>query len=257
MMTDREACVLDTRANCIHVFDLEYHNRTEFPHHFLNEESDQAFIETFPEKKLLCVREQGRYNDHRFKLTYYDYPLKQSEKAVAIYESQDNEWTHEYITKKGNNHSMLIWFKQRHDEEFEFRTFDIRDEPKGKLKTFRIKNTIGEAYNLNKVECALINIWEIKPNVFCLVCISNKTESKAVNSQGVVNNNFIYDAEKQVITEAKFFFDEKYNDFQIDIINLGPYSMFRTFDFDDGKVLRSPVYYVNNESEQITATDSW
>ena len=33
--------------------------------------------------------------------------------------------------------------------------------------------------------------------------------------------------------------------------------MFRTFDFKDGKPLKTPIYYINNETEQIVAEDSW
>lgn len=33
--------------------------------------------------------------------------------------------------------------------------------------------------------------------------------------------------------------------------------MFRTFDFKDDKSLRTPIYYVNNETEQIVIKDSW
>jgi hypothetical protein len=40
------------------------------------EEADQAFIDTFAETRLLCVRENGRYADNRFRLSYYSYPLK-------------------------------------------------------------------------------------------------------------------------------------------------------------------------------------
>jgi hypothetical protein len=135
--------------------------------------------------------------------------------------------------------------------------FDVRDDPKGRYRVVKVKNTIGEPYNLSKVECAVINLWEIKKNLFCLACISNKTESKSLNSAGLVNNNFILDVDHQTIRETKFTFDSKYNDYQIDIINLGAYSMFRTFDFAEGRVCRTPVYYVNNETETIADTDYW
>jgi len=61
------------------------------------------------------VRESGRYNDHRFKLSYYEYPLNKGAKPVAFFESTDNIWTYEHITTKGNNHSMIIWYKGRQD----------------------------------------------------------------------------------------------------------------------------------------------
>lgn len=78
------------------------------------------------------------------------------------------------------------------------------------------------------------------------VAISNKTELKCENSSGIINNNYIIDLDLKTVREAKFFFDKKYNDYLIDYYNLGPISMFRTFEFIDGQVQRTPVYYVNN-----------
>lgn len=48
---------------------------------------------------------------------------------MARYESKDDEWTHEYLCRKANNHSMLAWFKPRNDEEIEIKTFDLKDDP--------------------------------------------------------------------------------------------------------------------------------
>jgi hypothetical protein len=33
--------------------------------------------------------------------------------------------------------------------------------------------------------------------------------------------------------------------------------MFRTFDFDNGQPLETPVFYINNESEEIIAQETW
>lgn len=33
--------------------------------------------------------------------------------------------------------------------------------------------------------------------------------------------------------------------------------MFRTFDFFEGKPLKTPIFYINNETEQIVGQDSW
>ena len=52
---------------------------------------------TFSETKYLCVEEKGRYNDNRYRLTYYPYPLqmdKKVPKTVAVYEAKDTEWTY-------------------------------------------------------------------------------------------------------------------------------------------------------------------
>lgn len=33
--------------------------------------------------------------------------------------------------------------------------------------------------------------------------------------------------------------------------------MFRTFDFKDGKALTTPIFYINNETEEIVAEETW
>jgi hypothetical protein len=223
----------------------------------VREESDLADLETFYDSRLLCVKESGQYNDPRFILTYYSYPLNADSKPVARYESIENEWTYEYLSRKANNHSMIAWFKPRNDEEIELKTFDLRADPKGKFNHYKIRNTIGEPYGMEKVEMAITNVWEMRRGQFCLVSVSNKTEGKALNKEGVVNNNFVMDVDTGVIRETKFSFDPKYNDFLIDYISLGSISMFRTFYFQDGKVETTPVYYVDNETETILAYDEW
>jgi len=97
-------------------------------------------------------------------------------------------------------------------------------------------------------------MWEQTKNVFLLCCISNKTEQNKTNTAGIVNNNFVCDTKKGTIREAKYYFDQKYNDFLIDYHYMGPNAMYRTYQFENGKVLSSPVYYVNNETEEIVAS---
>ena len=58
------------------------------------EEADQADIDTFPESRLVCVREVGHYGDNRMKLSYYSYPLKEDMRPDACFESRDDEWTY-------------------------------------------------------------------------------------------------------------------------------------------------------------------
>lgn len=147
----------------------------------------------------MCIKEFGRYNDNRFKLSYYQHPVAPGDKPFHVYEAVDNQWTYEYINRKANNHSMIAWLKPRQDEEFSFRTYDLRDDPKGKFQEFKYKNEIGVPYNMNKVECAINTIWEMRNNVFLLSCISNKTEVNAVNKDGAVNNNFIVDTKTSTV----------------------------------------------------------
>ena len=38
---------------------------------------------------------------------------------------------------------------------------------------------------------------------------------------------------------------------------MGSHSMFRTFNFKDGNALTTPVYYVNNATEEVVAEETW
>lgn len=89
MMTERQCIMLETRGKwymsaskdeeetgpCITVLDLDTYQFTRTPHYFLKEETEQSFIRCFPDTKLLCIQEDGCYNDNRFMLSYYQYPL--------------------------------------------------------------------------------------------------------------------------------------------------------------------------------------
>jgi hypothetical protein len=178
---------------CITILDLETHEfrRTPFP--FFNEETDQSQIRCFAESKILCIQEDGRYNDNRFKLNYFNYPPGPDDKPFNVFEAKDNEWTYEYIVKQANHHSMMAWFKARHDQEWEFRTYDVRDDPKGKLNIYKFKQEIGTPYNMATVQVALNTLWETTKNCFMLVCISNKTDNEKNKELGVIQNNYICD----------------------------------------------------------------
>lgn len=92
---------------------------------------------------------------------------------------------------KANSHSLFAWCKRRHDEYIEMRTFDLSTNPKGEFRKFKLKNTLGSSYNLSKIDINLESVFELRPHELCLVCFSSKNESRSVNKEGVVNNNFI------------------------------------------------------------------
>ena len=46
------------------------------------------------------------------------------------------------------------------------------------------------------LQLSIINAWEVEPSKFCLVCVTQKTELRYKNSDGKVNNNFIWDTAK-------------------------------------------------------------
>lgn len=56
--------------------------------------------------------------------------------------------------------------------------------------------------------------------------------------------------------EAKFNFGD-YQDLHLDQHNFGNTCMFRTFDFENGNALSTPVYYISNETESIIAEEKW
>lgn len=95
------------------------------------------------------------------------------------------------------------------------------------------------------------------PGKFCLACNSDKNNLGLKNSSGCVNNNFIWNVKTNELRETNFCFEQKYNDYLIDIHSFGEFSIFRTYYFQNGNVELSPCYYVHNRSEKIVATDSW
>lgn len=93
---------------------------------------------------------------------------------------------------------MILWFKQRQDDFFEIRLHDLWGVPlnegkvEGNYRVYRIQNTLGVPFNVPKICCAVLNIWEMKRNVFIMHCLSDKTQLNLVNERGVVMNNFVW-----------------------------------------------------------------
>lgn len=96
---------------------------------------------------------------------------------------------------------MILWFKARQDDEFEIKTYELKDNAiKGEFNHYRLKNEVGAAYNYHQeVQVALVNAWEVEPGSFCLVCNSEKTSLGLKNSVGSVNNNFIWNVNSNEI----------------------------------------------------------
>lgn len=84
-----------------------------------------------------------------------------------------------------------------------------------------------------------------------LVCISSLS-----NQAEKVNNNYVYNAKDGTLRTALFDFG-KYNDLNLDQYSFGNTCMFRSFDFENGQPLETPVYYISNETEQIIAEETW
>jgi hypothetical protein len=131
---------------------------------------------------------------------------------------------------------MIAWFKARHDKVWDFRTYDLRDNPQGNYNVYSIKQTLGDPYGIQNVQCALNTMWEVRPNEFMMVCVSNKTDDHKNKELGVVQNNYILNVQKGNLRETKMCFGEL-QELIIDQTSLGQICMFRTFDFKDGKPL--------------------
>lgn len=75
----------------------------------------------------------------------------------------------------------------------------------------------------------------------------------------MVNNNFILNTENPLapfLCETAFYFEGTYNDRLIDSLHLGAYAVFRTYDFHQGEVLPSPVFYVS-AAQEVVCRESW
>lgn len=77
---------------------------------------------------------------------------------MVIYEAKDNEWTYEHETRKANNYSMMLWHKPRHDDSFEFKSYEI-SEGKGQLRHYRYPHSIASKDLHQKVEVVIFNAW--------------------------------------------------------------------------------------------------
>jgi len=129
---------------------------------------------------------------------------------------------------------MIIWFKARHDEQLEIKTFEVVNK-KGIFNHYTIKNQIGAPYNYsNELQTAVVAVWQTEPSIFCLAALTEKTNLGFKNKDGVVNNNFIWNVRENTMREANFYFEPKHNNSLGDICSFGDYSVFRTFSYQNG-----------------------
>lgn len=157
---------------------------------------------------------------------------------------------------------MIVWFKPKQEGEIQLSYIDLRNQGKKYgFNVLKFKNTGGEPYNINNFSLTLRAVWEVKEGRFMLI---GETSSKGANhttKPGVVNNNYVYDVAEDRMREAKFYFvDNKnfcWNDQMIDVFNLGKVSVFYTYKHENDAIQLSPVYFVNNESEEIVGEQLW
>lgn len=97
------------------------------------------------------------------------------------------------------------------------------------------------------METVITNVWHLYEKKYIFICLTNKTESKRIGGT-VINSNFVVNIDKndkREIRQSKFTFGP-YQDYLIDYYNLGICSMFRTYMIENGKVLKTPTYFVDN-----------
>ena len=76
MPTPREVIVANPAKNGVLVWELwGKHKMRVVPHLFMSEDIDQSQVDCFSETGYVCVREWGRYNEHRLHMTYYKQPF--------------------------------------------------------------------------------------------------------------------------------------------------------------------------------------
>ena len=73
MINEREVIVMDVPKSHIDIINLEDRKVRSIEHQYLFEDVAQMCIQTFYDTKMFCIVEKGTFNDHRLRLTYYDY----------------------------------------------------------------------------------------------------------------------------------------------------------------------------------------
>jgi hypothetical protein len=182
-------------------------------------------------------------------LSYYN----DKGEIVDQYETKEGEYSYPDFVAKGNSHSMFIWTKNRHLETIVLWVYDLKEPSNNRTpRRLEIKNTF--AFVPSLVHCSLVNVWECRPDCFMLACNSNM-ERKDANTAN--NVNFVYDARANICREAKFSLQKEENECLLERTNLGDYSIFPVFEYKKGVALPSPIYFVNNETEEIYAQTTW
>lgn len=89
------------------------------------------------------------------------------------------------------------------------------------------------------MDITLGNLWEIRPQEFILICITNEEKKYP-------NGNFIFNVKNYTIRKALFTFDGKFQNQITDTYCFGVTSMFRGYDYEKGIAKTAPIYYINN-----------
>lgn len=63
----------------------------------------------------------------------------------------------------------------------------------------------------------------------------------------------VLDNRRHLLRHLKFKQPPEVDEFQIDQLNMGIFSMIRTFNFQSGQSQPTPVFYLNNYTEELLA----
>lgn len=212
--------------------------------------------------------EYGGLSDPRFRLSYYDYDnVKEDSKPKVQWSAKEGDWSTDCHVQRMNTHSKVGWWSYKHGPEITFKYFDLLDHPEGQISVVTTKNTLNNDYGINNISLGISDLWEIKPNVYMLAAFSNKFEhGDKCKKNGIINDNYVIDAsilkEEASLRETKFVFDVEtdgfpYNNQVIDSFGISGLSIYHTFRHKEGKLQTTPVYYVNNETEEIIYKSEW
>jgi len=261
--------VLNVPESKIDIINLETHDILQVNLTYLFDDTVSMELHTFSDSKYFAVVEFGGLNDSRLRLTYFDYSgINEKSQPLTQWDSKENEWTYDHTIGKLNNHSKIGWWTFKHEQEVSFVYYDLKDSAKGKFQTVKAVCNIGNQYGINNLSFGVAYLWETRPNVYMIAAITNKFEhkDKGKDKNGVFNNNYVLDAshgnDQGTIRETKFVFEIAndgfgYNEQTVDCFGIGPISVFHTFRHEKGQVLETPIYYINNETEEIVSKETW
>ena len=98
-------------------------------------------------------------------------------------------------------------------------------------------------------------MWEMRKDEFCFITHSSRTKPEGE----IINNNYIVNVkniQQMSIREANFLFQNAdQHEMHIHQMNFGTTCMIRTIAFDKGEAIDSPIFYINNNNEQIVGRE--
>lgn len=98
-------------------------------------------------------------------------------------------------------------------------------------------------------ELSVGNIWQMMPNKYMVVSITDRPKQDG----SYPNSLFVYEELTNVFRESRIQTACPYRVKNIDWCSFGTSAMIRTFDFNEAKAVETPIYYIDNAEECISA----